>query len=297
MPCGWSQAKATSKSSLGRGLAILGAALLGSAIGAPSAFPAPLVEVPDVPGAAPSVPSLPQAPQPQVPPLPQVSPAPSQPQVEVPDRAAPAPLPSVPLASARSGGAPSPSSPGAGSTDGGSGSTGTVTSAGTAATPGETASGHGRSVPDLGPSGGHGAGTATHERGAVSIRAAVAAPLRRWIAYVWPAIALGPAADALAMSLVPRLAGLESVATRSLAALAASLSLSEASGASGAPAESAQAPEPNPPRAAPFHDFTPQGGGMSLFVTMITVLAALIGVVALARLTVGEDLFSTRWLH
>jgi hypothetical protein len=37
---------------------------------------------------------------------------------------------------------------------------------------------------------------------------------------------------------------------------------------------------------------------MSLFVMLITVLAALIGLVALARLTLGEDLFSpAHWLR
>lgn len=36
---------------------------------------------------------------------------------------------------------------------------------------------------------------------------------------------------------------------------------------------------------------------MSLLVTILTVFGALIGGVALARLAVGEEFFSMRWLH
>jgi hypothetical protein len=68
-------------------------------------------------------------------------------------------------------------------------------------------------------------------------------------------------------------------------------------GASDAPPHSGQAAKPNSSRPGLFSSFTSNGDGMSLLVKMITVLAALVGVVALARLTVGEDFFSTRWLH
>jgi hypothetical protein len=69
-------------------------------------------------------------------------------------------------------------------------------------------------------------------------------------------------------------------------------------GASAVPALSEQAAKPDASLPAPFSLFAPGGGGMSLFVTLITVLAALIGLVALARLTLGEDLFSpAHWLR
>jgi hypothetical protein len=123
----------------------------------------------------------------------------------------------------------------------------------------------------------------------------VAAPLRRWVIYVWPAIALGPVGEALAAPLAMPLESLAIVASRSMAGVAASLSLqAEGTGASGAPAQAAKADASRP---APFSSFTRHGIGMSLFLTMVTVLAALIGVVALARLIAGEDLFASRWLH
>jgi hypothetical protein len=67
---------------------------------------------------------------------------------------------------------------------------------------------------------------------------------------------------------------------------------SSAPGLSEQPAMSSQSSRPEP-----YSAFTPNGGGMSLFVTILTVLAAMIGVVALARLTVGDEFFSMRWLH
>jgi hypothetical protein len=42
----------------------------------------------------------------------------------------------------------------------------------------------------------------------------------------------------------------------------------------------------------------PAGGGMSLFLTIITSLLALVGLIALTRLTAGEEFFSSlRWPH
>jgi hypothetical protein len=124
----------------------------------------------------------------------------------------------------------------------------------------------------------------------------VGAPLRRLLAYVWPAIALGPIGEALAMPLGLHLARLDNLASVPLAGLARSLSVSpEGIGSSAASKPAPSSPGPNVSHPNPFP--TPNGGGMNLFTTLVTVLAALIGVVALARLTVGEDLFSTRWLH
>jgi hypothetical protein len=83
-----------------------------------------------------------------------------------------------------------------------------------------------------------------------------------------------------------------------MAGVARALSLLTGDAAvSDAPGFSRRSATPNASRPAPFSGFAPHGGGMSLLAAMIAVLAALIGVVALARLTVGEDLFSSRWLH
>jgi hypothetical protein len=125
-----------------------------------------------------------------------------------------------------------------------------------------------------------------------SIRPAMPAPRRELLAYVWPAIALGPVGDAL-MTRVAALA--PALLLRSLTA-PASLSPSgagaPASDGPGTAAPTAPAASPDP---SPF--FTPHSGGMSFLVTVITILAALVGMVALARLTVGEDFFSRRWLR
>ena len=126
----------------------------------------------------------------------------------------------------------------------------------------------------------------------------MAAPLSRWLAYVWPAIALGPVGEALTMTWALRLTRLERAFPLPASGILGSLSLP--TGAAG-PGDASQ-PSPasrgaEASRPGPLDRLTPHGGGMSLLVTAITVLAALIGVVALARLAVGEDLFSSRWLH
>jgi hypothetical protein len=125
------------------------------------------------------------------------------------------------------------------------------------------------------------------------------APLRRWIAYVWPAIALGPVGEALALPLSMQLASFKGAISPLTSSLAVSVSvLTGGSAVSGAPERTAPAPAgPKPSHSAPSGHLAPHEGGMSLFLTVMTVMATLIGVVALARLTVGEDLFSRRWLH
>jgi hypothetical protein len=69
-----------------------------------------------------------------------------------------------------------------------------------------------------------------------------------------------------------------------------------AAGAGGVLGLSARSQGPNASRPEPLAALPPSGG-MSLLVTILTVLAGLVGVVALARLTVGEDFFSLRWLR
>jgi hypothetical protein len=126
---------------------------------------------------------------------------------------------------------------------------------------------------------------------------AVGAPLRRLLAYVWPAIALGPLGEALVIPLGLQLMSLDSPTLDRLTSLARSLSLlPETVGSSPNPNPAPQPPRPDVSHPTPF-SLPPASGGMTLLATLVTVLAALIGVVALARLTVGEDLFSTRWMH
>ena len=125
-----------------------------------------------------------------------------------------------------------------------------------------------------------------------SVRAAMPAPLREWLAYLWPAIALGPLGKALAMevaALAPtRLPGSPPTPLDLFRARDGAAALGSPEPAMPA----AQAARPNPDLF-----FLSHSGGMSFLVTVITVLAALVGLVALARLTVGEDFFSLRWLR
>lgn len=118
------------------------------------------------------------------------------------------------------------------------------------------------------------------------------------MAYVWPAVALGPAARALAILLpdlvgasVPRMPRMPDPARLFTQVLGVAASSAGSASSGSAPTLHSS------PRPAPSSDLVPSSGGMSLFVTILTVLAALIGVVALARLTVGEEFFSMRWLH
>jgi hypothetical protein len=67
-------------------------------------------------------------------------------------------------------------------------------------------------------------------------------------------------------------------------------------GAAGSPIASTlseQAAADNGPFAAPSVAPLPAGGGLSLFLAIVTSLSALIALIALARLTVGEELFSS----
>jgi hypothetical protein len=256
--------------------------------------------VPDV--ALPPLPALPA-------PAPVPIPAPSKPEVKVPDAVKSVPAPSPPplpirpdkvadvvskkatdVVSKVGGGSPS----GAGRVEGGRDSAGTATSSSTEAMQPQAAPVRKSLGAGSDRSSGRPPGVGTPGDDAPSVREAVAAPLRRWIARVWPAIALGPIGEALAR----QLASLEKAVSDPMSALARSLSLLPGNpGVGDILGASARSPEPNASRSAPFSSFTPHGEGMSLLATMITVLAALVGVVALARLTVGEDLFSSRWLH
>lgn len=125
-----------------------------------------------------------------------------------------------------------------------------------------------------------------------SIPSAAATFLRSWFVYVWPAVALSPIGNTLVLAL----AGVErgvSPPSFDVPSLASAMS-------SAAPGDSRSRPAGSPGQAGhseatPF--FSRDGGGMTLLAGTIAVLAALIGLVTLARLTVGEEFFSLRWLR
>jgi hypothetical protein len=124
-----------------------------------------------------------------------------------------------------------------------------------------------------------------------SIRAAMPAPLEEWLAHIWPAIALGPFGSALrteVAALAPALLA---------GSLPGSVRLSSLGGAPTGPGPEPSAPAARAAQPDPTPFFSPHGGGMNFLVAVITVLASLVGLVALARLTVGEDFFSLRWLR
>jgi hypothetical protein len=126
-----------------------------------------------------------------------------------------------------------------------------------------------------------------------SVRAAVPAPLREWLAYLWPAIALSPLGEALATQVA-------ALAPTKLPGLPPTpLDLFRPAEGAAAPGGGPEPAMPAAQAARPDPDLfsLPHGGGMSFLVTVITVLASLVGLVALARLTVGEDFFSLRWLR
>lgn len=129
-----------------------------------------------------------------------------------------------------------------------------------------------------------------------SIRAAVPAPLEEWLAHLWPAVALSPLGS-LGSAVATQVAGLDPA--RLLRSLAGTV-LPSSSPPNGAPAGSGPEPvAPSAPAASPGFDpfFSPHSGGMGFLVGAITVLAALAGLVSFARLLVGEDFFSLRWLR
>jgi hypothetical protein len=129
---------------------------------------------------------------------------------------------------------------------------------------------------------------------------AKAAPLRRLLAYVWPAVALSPAVEVLAILLPDARASQEEGNPFAVPGWVRPLSPVPLIGGSsgGDPALSARAVmSSGSAQPSPYNSPLPGDGGMSFLATIFTIVAALIGVVALARLTVGDEFFSMRWLH
>jgi hypothetical protein len=253
---------------------------------APSAPPVKVPTAPRPPAKAPSAPpvKVPTAPRP----------AGTSPTPRAPAQTSPAPkAPSVggPGAKPRVPGVPAPSS---GSTQ----SAGSGVQPPSANTVNETASVPKGSVvrdPSTAPTpgtapapgavggdpGGYGAATPGGE--AASLQSATVAPLPRLLAYVWPAIALGPVGELLA-SLQARFeaASLLPVSvfdvSRVLGGLSAAL---EEAGVGGAAALSNQSAVSDPPPADPKGIWVPDGAEISLLV-LIASCAALMGLLAYA---------------
>lgn len=273
------------------GTSVVGVVLIASVFGVSSA-PATLLEEgggADGPATATLVPSLPS-------PLPRVTPpapvgTPTVPRVpvnhvpvEVPTGVTPTSSPSSHLSSTPSGSATKVLNPGADSPSiGGTTSAGKDSADRVASTSTETAQRAAASArSDVGADSNSPSGR--------SVESAEVAVPRRWFAHVWPAIALGRIGKGLATLM----AGWEgatllpvSDAARLFSRLTGIIEDSDAP-----PQSPATNGSPAPPPVASM----PASGGMSLFLTMITSLLALIGLIALARLAVGEEFFSSlRW--
>lgn len=294
-----------------RGSIAIGVALLVSIFGASPASASPLREVADAAGSlvttvtgAPG-PSLPNGQPPAIPPAPIADPATPPAAAKVPPAKVPI-SPPVPSPSHQ----PTPSPAGAESEAAGAAAgvpsadrgasdekqlSSSITSTSTQAPRQGGASDRNGLGASLDRERGHDpdktAASGTRER---SVGAAEAAPLRRWLAYVWPAVSLGPAARALAV-LLPDLVGASAPPMPDPARLFTQVLGVAASSGGSALSEPASTPHSSQP--APYSDLMPSSGGMSFLATILTVIAALIAVVALARLTVGEEFFSMRWLH
>jgi len=290
--------------SLRCGISVAGVVLVTAVLGASYASASPLDEATHAVESVtatppPSLPSLPSTAPPVTPPAPVGTPtAPQVPvdhvPVEVPTGKVPTPSPASHPASTPPRSVTKVSSPGAelpslrGANSSAKESTGMAASTSTEAATQRAAT----SVPNDANVG------TDSSPGPPSVESAEAAPLSRWFAYVWPAIVLGHTGTLAAL-----LARWESA---NLPPALTSLSASDAvrllprllgiTGESDAPTLSKQPVTPTgslaPPPVAP----APANGGMSLFLTIITSLLALVGLIALARLTVGEEFFSSlRW--
>jgi hypothetical protein len=297
--------------SLRCGISAIGVVLIAFGCGISFASATPLEEAAGTagsvvtPATGASAPSLPSAPPSATSPMPIAAPTvppihASQVPVKVPTRVMPTSSPSSYLAPAPSGGATKISGLGArlpsnsGTTSPANEPAGRVTGASTKATQRVAASvrndaGAGSDSPS-----GPGPRATTAE---VGLARSVEAALPHWFAYVWPAIALGRSGKVLAAFL----ASGEGKTSRSASDLAQSLfRLSGITWSNDASTDNASTISQRPatpigPLAAPTAEPVP-GGGMNLFLTMVTSLLALIALIALARLVVGEELFpSLRW--
>jgi hypothetical protein len=132
------------------------------------------------------------------------------------------------------------------------------------------------------------------ETPAGSVGAAEPASLGRLLAYVWPAVALGR----LGGVFTPLLFALQS-SVRQLASgfglfSAAGVALAGAAGAANPPGALGDGSgQSSQGRGGPSLEALPSGG-TGLLTVMLTVLLGVVGALAVARLLVGEELFSPR---
>jgi hypothetical protein len=161
---------------------------------------------------------------------------------------------------------------------------------------GEAGEGIARVAPEAEePSASPGTGNET-EAGAVaqrpdrhSIGPAEAAPLRRWRAYIWPAIALRVRV-ALAPLLTPLDDFVDDVSAPDILGLFSPPAVSDSVGIdlrSGAPAQPSQDPRSSSAIHLPEEE-------LGFLATLLIVLLGAVGLLALARLVVGEELFETQ---
>lgn len=252
------------------------AGAMGSVVASATESPAP-----SLPSSVPPVDPPPSVETPTVPQVPVKAPTEPQVPVKAPNAVTPTSSPSPHLASTPSGSGTSASSTGANlplvgektsAVKGGAASTSTV------AVQRAPASVRNRVDRDAnGPSG-------------PDARPVKAVPLPRWLAHVWPAIALVKTVKVLAV-LLARWEGATSV-TGSGDTQRATSQLVGITGNSGVLGLSKQSVASHDRLGSPTLAPAPASGGMSLFLTMITLLLTLIGLIALARLAVGEEFFS-----
>ena len=243
---------------------------------------------------APPPPSLPSLQPPAAPPVPvETSPAPAAPvpapraaPVRAPTAQGPGTTPSSSYVVAPSGNSGRASSPGVGSlsVDGVAGGTMESAATGTGTTKGAQRSGSTGSG-----SGGH---RSTRAIGADSVKSAQAAPLRRFLAYVWPAIALGPTGPAGTLLEVllmqPAAANFASILDSPRLLLAAT-GVADAARVGGLVHSDGPTPAPGDSRGLGI----PDGGEISLFVLLLTCVALM----ALLLFTLRRELRAMhRWL-
>lgn len=155
-------------------------------------------------------------------------------------------------------------------------------------------SGSGGTAGDPAPGKGEqGAPTIDARRPESSIDPAAAAPLRRLLAYVWPAVALE--FSEVGMPLLARLAVAAGIPVADALGLLSGL----LPAVLGVEADSSPGNQATPREALLSPPEVPVlGDGMGLLLSLVTAFLAAVSLLAMARLLVGEELFEPRrWRH
>jgi hypothetical protein len=272
------------------GVASASATLLEDAAGAAKAVvpPATGTSAPSLPSAAPSTPQAPVPTAPQVPVKVPIAPQPPPVSVTTPT--------SSHLAPAPSGGSTGVSNPGVDLpsvdkiTSGAKELAGAATSTSTEGARQATASA--RSGTGKGSTGPGGPGATRPGTGARSVESAKVAPLRRLLAYVWPAIALGPAGKLLATLQARWEAATSLLALNAIRFLSGLMGITGAGGTAGL---SKHSPITNLSPPADSTDLSlPGGGGISLVIFIISSAALMGWLIFSVRRELGS---MYRWPH